>query len=196
MQPSVPALALLLTSTIGSVIAEPAQPFGPPGEGDQPTEEITYHWDGTTWAATSRLLFSYDQADGEPTLVLSQSWEDGAWSDASKKEWALDTEGRQATGTVYERADGAWSAQMALAFFYDAEGNKAAARRQVFSDGSVTNADSIAAEFDGGLETKRRFFRWQGGTWTEVLRQTSTYDAAGRETTRIHLAPGADGWEE
>lgn len=161
-------------------------------------EETTSFWTEGKWVTESRVLWSYDREGGEPTLALNQSREGAAWSDTSKEEWSLDSEGRQTNGTTYEWTDDEWSESGRMSFFYDTNGNKTGARRRQSAGGSTTftNADSLASMFTAGLETERRFFRWSDGAWEEGLRQTSAYDAEGQETDRVHSVPTASGWEE
>lgn len=163
----------------------------------QPVAETTSFWDGEAWAPYSRVLWSYDLPDGEATSALSRSWTDGVWTDASLEAWSLDDAGRQRHGTTSEWTDGEWAEQNDMTFAYDADGHKVAARRRVVdATGEVVEADSLASTFEDGRETERRFYRWQDGAWTEVLRQASTYDADGREQTRTHAEPGLDGWQD
>lgn len=190
------ARALTLLLIAGRIGPATAGPVGPPDEPDRPTAEVVYRWDGSAWVPDSRTVFSYERDEGESTRGIHQVWEGEAWADVSKEVWTLDAEGRQTTGRMYERTDGAWAEQMDLAFFYDADGHKTAARRRSLGDDGLANADSLASTFENGLETERRFFRWQDGAWAEGLRQASAYDADGQETERVHLAPADGTWEE
>jgi hypothetical protein len=166
-------------------------------QASRPVAEATWFWDGEAWAPHSRTLWSYDRPDGEATLALAQVRDDEQWVDASRETWTLDGDGRQLQGVTAEWSDGAWVEQTDMAFAYDAAGHKVAARRRaVEQNGAAVNADSLASTFVDGLETERRFFRWQDGAWSEVLRQTSAYHADGRERTRTHTAPAPDGWED
>ena len=162
----------------------------------RPVEEVTSFWSDDGWTVHSRTLWTYDRPGGEARVALSQSWDVGAWVDASRERWALDADGRQASGTVEAWSDGAWAEQGTMAFTYDAEGRKVAALRRQWSESALSNADSLASTYRDGLEAERRFFRWQDGAWTEVLRQTSAYDADGNERTRTHAEPGPEGWTE
>ena len=163
----------------------------------QATEEAISHWNDGAWSTTSRVLWTYERAGGEPTLALNQSREGSAWANTSKDGWVLDIEGRQVKGATHTWSDGKWTENGRMTFVYDKDGNKVTAVRQsVGENGIATNADSLASTFTGGLETERRFFRWLDGAWAVGLRQTSAFDIDRREIERVHLVLGAGGWEE
>lgn len=160
-----------------------------------PAEEVTYHWAEERWTPAYRTEWRYGRSGGEATRVVHQSRDADEWVDVTKEEWTLDEEGRQQRATAYTWSDEGWTESGRMSYRYDEAGNKVTAiRRVVGENGSLLPSDSLASTFEGDLETERRFFRWVDGEWTEVLRQTSSFDDEGLETERLHLAPDGKEW--
>jgi hypothetical protein len=136
---------------------------------------VTQEWTGTAWVNFSKYLFAYD-ASGNLTEDLYQIWIGNQWTDDEK--WTYTYNGNDFVTEEIQQVSNGVSLQnvMKTIYTYGVTNNREQMRMQKWN-GSWQDTTLTVYTFTNNLETY--WFRqiWDGTSWINDQRATSTYNS-------------------